>query len=155
MVQGGSGCASACAASPMFLQQTRPCKAHHLLKRAKLWPPQLAGKRDALPKARTHAALPLLLPAAFATGALYATPLPFRLRYIDYLSELYFMDSAVEEALTLNPATSSAQAGGLEGAQLLSISTGEMRDCEPWRLCCGTDSVASERASPLILCYCA
>ncbi|KAL4427295.1 hypothetical protein ABPG77_003204 [Micractinium sp. CCAP 211/92] len=46
---------------------------------------------------------------AFATGALYATPLPFRLRYIDYLSELYFMDSAVEEALTLNPATSSAQ----------------------------------------------
>ncbi|KAL4451592.1 hypothetical protein ABPG75_007254 [Micractinium tetrahymenae] len=52
---------------------------------------------------------------AFATGALYATPLPFRLTYIDYLSELYFMDAAVEEALTLTPATTSAQASGLTG----------------------------------------
>lgn len=52
-------------------------------------------------------------PAAFATGALYATPLPFRLTYIDYLSELYFMDAAVEEALTLSPATSSAQVSGV------------------------------------------
>jgi hypothetical protein len=47
--------------------------------------------------------------AAFTTGAIYGTPLPFRLTFIEYLNDQYFMDSAVEEALAVTPASASAQ----------------------------------------------
>ncbi|EFN56990.1 hypothetical protein CHLNCDRAFT_143613 [Chlorella variabilis] len=46
----------------------------------------------------------------FATGAIYGVPLAFRLAYIEHYNDLYFMDAAVEEALALAPATTSAQA---------------------------------------------
>lgn len=81
------------------------------------------------PSSNLQTAHPPLPQAAFATGSFYATPLPFRLRYIDYLSELYFMDAAVEEALTLVPATSSAQASGAGRAQLSCCDCVSHSDC--------------------------
>ena len=66
-------------------------------------PPRAIGHRRCLLPPRK-------ISAGFATGAIYGVPLAFRLAYIEHYNDLYFMDAAVEEALALAPATTSAQA---------------------------------------------